>query len=88
MLFSASVLLAMEILITIHSCTDRGDTVNDTPLINILAVDDRPENLLALENLLEAPGRALFKAASGNEALGMLMEHEFALVLLDVQMPE
>jgi CheY-like chemotaxis protein len=54
----------------------------------ILIVDDRPENLIALEGLLESRDLAIYKAVSGNEALGMVLEHDFALVLLDVQMPE
>jgi len=55
---------------------------------NILIVDDRKENLFALEALLEAPGLNIEKATSGNEALGLVLEHDFAVVLLDVQMPE
>jgi two-component system sensor histidine kinase/response regulator len=58
-----------------------------TPL-NILLVDDRPENLLVLEHMLVAPDRQLFKATSGNEALRLVLKHEFALVLLDIEMPE
>ncbi|MEW6427790.1 MAG: diguanylate cyclase [Thermodesulfobacteriota bacterium] len=54
---------------------------------SILLVDDRPENLVALEAVLEQPGVRLFKATSGNEALELLLKHEFALVLMDVQMP-
>ena len=55
--------------------------------ISILAVDDRPENLLALENLLESPELEIVKAGSGDEALSKTIDHEFALILLDVQMP-
>lgn len=56
--------------------------------INILVVDDRVENLLVLESLLEHMECNIIKATSGNEALGLMLEHEFALVLLDVQMPD
>ena len=56
--------------------------------VNLLLVDDRPENLFALESILEGPDRNIFKAYSGNEALSLVLEHDFALVLLDVQMPE
>jgi signal transduction histidine kinase/HPt (histidine-containing phosphotransfer) domain-containing protein len=55
---------------------------------NILIVDDRVENLRALEKILERPGLNIKKATSGNEALALLLEHDFALVLLDVRMPE
>jgi signal transduction histidine kinase/response regulator RpfG family c-di-GMP phosphodiesterase len=56
--------------------------------ISILLVDDRPENLLSLENLLKSKELNIIKATSGNDALGLMLRHEFALVLLDVQMPE
>ncbi|NWH06121.1 PAS domain S-box protein [Desulfobacter latus] len=56
--------------------------------IHILAVDDRPENLLALETLLESPELEIVKAGSGDEALSKTIDHEFALILLDVQMPD
>ena len=54
---------------------------------NILLVDDRPENLITLEGILESPELVIFKASSGNEALSLMFENNFALVLLDVQMP-
>ncbi len=56
--------------------------------VNILIVDDRKENLLAMEALLESPELTIIKAESGNQALGLMLEFNFALVLLDVQMPE
>jgi len=62
--------------------------MNEIEKINVLIVDDRPENLLALESLLENPSLNIMKAYSGNEALGLVLQHDFALVLLDVQMPE
>ncbi len=55
--------------------------------INILAVDDREENLLTIENILDSTDINLVKAHSGNEALAMMFDYDFALVLLDVQMP-
>jgi len=54
---------------------------------DILVVDDRPENLLTLVGILESPQLNIIKARSGNEALGLLLEHNVALVLMDVQMP-
>jgi CheY-like chemotaxis protein len=50
-------------------------------------VDDRPENLVALEAILHGLGHQLIRAASGEEALKRLLVDEVALILLDVQMP-
>ena len=60
----------------------------DREKVNLLLVDDRKENLIALEALLESPDLRIVKAESGNQALGLMLEFDFALVLLDVQMPE
>src|ERR671935_70982 len=57
-------------------------------MANILLVDDRPENLLALEGILAPLGQPLLYAHSGDEALRQLLQHEVAVILLDVQMPE
>ncbi len=55
--------------------------------VNVLLVDDLRENLVALEALLRQPGRRIFTARSGEEALSLMLEHAFALAILDVQMP-
>ena len=55
--------------------------------VDLLLVDDRPENLTALSALLERPDRVLHTATSGEEALRVMMRQDFAVVLLDVQMP-
>ncbi|MBP9791288.1 MAG: response regulator, partial [Bacteroidia bacterium] len=68
-----------------------SDTKNSVSLqhpIKILLVDDRPENLISLESMLENGNRTIIKANSGNEALKVALEDEIALILLDVQMPD
>src|SRR5438552_7754048 len=52
----------------------------------ILLVDDQPANLLALEAVLEELGQELVRAGSGEEALRRLLDQDFAVILLDVQM--
>ncbi len=58
-----------------------------TERAKILLVDDRPENLLALEAILSALDQELVRANSGEEALRALLKDEFALILLDARMP-
>lgn len=58
------------------------------PAPKILVVDDTPANLVAMRHLLANSGAQLFEAGSGNEALALCLDHEFALILLDVNMPE
>jgi CheY-like chemotaxis protein len=53
----------------------------------ILLVDDRPENLLALEAILSSLDQILVRATSGEEALKALLADDYAVILLDVQMP-
>ena len=60
----------------------------DIPAQNVLMVDDTPENLVALQVVLEDLPCQLVSVTSGAEALGKLLKQDFSLVLLDVQMPE
>lgn len=55
--------------------------------VNILVVDDRPEGILAVQAVLNSPFYNLVTASSGTEALKHLLMHDFAVILLDVQMP-
>jgi signal transduction histidine kinase len=59
-----------------------------TRLPNILLVDDLPENLVALSALLRRDDAVVLSAASGREALELLLAHDVALAIVDVQMPE
>jgi CheY-like chemotaxis protein len=73
--------------------TTRDDSVavigeDGTLRPNILIVDDRSENLLTMETALRFVDADIVKALSGQEALSLMMRHDFAVVLLDVQMPE
>jgi signal transduction histidine kinase len=56
--------------------------------VKILLVDDKPENLVALEAVLDGLGQQLIKAQSGKDALRACLEHDFAAILLDVKMPD
>ena len=60
---------------------------NESDKVNILMVDDSPDKLLAIESVLEPLGPNLVKAYSGEEALRILLRQDFALILLDVNMP-
>jgi signal transduction histidine kinase/CheY-like chemotaxis protein len=65
----------------------RPPAEHDVGAVNVLLVDDRPENLLALEAILEPLGLTMVRAHSGAEALKSVLQHDFAAILLDVQMP-
>lgn len=56
--------------------------------VKILLVDDQPENLLSAGAVLESLGQEVIMAESGREALRHLLDHDFAVILLDVMMPE
>ena len=59
-----------------------------TEQVNLLLVDDHEENLLALEAILDNPAYNLVRANSGKAALKQVLAHDFAVILLDVVMPE
>ncbi len=67
---------------------DRPTADPDADRVNILLVDDQPANLLALEAMLQGLGQTLIRAESGREALRWLLTHDFAVILLDVKMPD
>jgi PAS domain S-box-containing protein len=67
--------------------TNPAKFTGDRDTARILLVDDHPQNLLALEAILSPFGHQLVKASSGDEALKALLLDEFAVILLDVQMP-
>lgn len=56
--------------------------------VNVLLVDDRPDGLVTLGAVLDHPEYNLVKAQSGREALAHLLEKDFAVILMDVQMPD
>jgi two-component system sensor histidine kinase/response regulator len=66
---------------------ERAAAENEDGKVSILMVDDTPENLIALEAVLTDLGQRIVKASSGQEALRMLLREEFAVILLDVNMP-
>ena len=61
--------------------------VADSGTAKILVVDDRPDKLIAFESILQELQQEVFTAGSGAEALKLLLEHEFAVILMDVNMP-
>ncbi|HWL85834.1 MAG TPA: response regulator, partial [Polyangiaceae bacterium] len=70
---------------TFETPTTGPKSKRNTP--RVLLVDDDPANLLALEAVLEPLGQPIMKARSGEAALRLLLEHEFAVILLDLRMP-
>ncbi|MCF5946612.1 response regulator, partial [Xanthomonas perforans] len=70
------------------TATGLAASSDDTESTKILIVDDVPQNLVAMEALLQRDGIRVLCAASGAQALELLLEHDVALALLDVHMPE
>src|SRR5213594_4760081 len=67
--------------------TSKGEAMTAEVKANILLVDDHPESLLALEAVLADLGQNLVRADSGRQALRCVLNQDFAVILLDVQMP-
>jgi PAS domain S-box-containing protein len=62
--------------------------MNNKEKANILIVDDKANNIFALEQVLSQPGRNLIRAINGKEALKIVLDKEIDLIILDVQMPD
>lgn len=80
----------MELPSSVYDDSDDLLVQDDQPLATppkLLLVDDKQENLFTLKRILASVGGELHTAMSGQEALGLMLEHNYALVLLDVQMP-
>ncbi|HET6614052.1 MAG TPA: response regulator [Kofleriaceae bacterium] len=73
----------------VDGANSQGTSIARPPVrvADVLLVDDNPQNLLAIEVALEGIAAPIIKARSGQEALRHLLTEDFALVLLDVQMP-
>lgn len=67
----------------------KKEETSDKSTVKILAVDDREDNLLSIETILEQENYTIIKANSGRAALKILLQqHDFTLILMDVQMPD
>jgi signal transduction histidine kinase/DNA-binding response OmpR family regulator len=65
-----------------------ADRPHAVDAVNILVVDDQPDKILVFRTILDELGENIVTASSGSEALKRMLEYEFAVVLLDVNMPE
>jgi len=79
--------IGTTILFTIPEYEAASGTQSSAP-VKILVVDDRAENRLALETILEQPGYEIVCAGSGQDALRSALVHDFSVVLLDIDMPD
>ena len=69
--------------------TIKKDDISEKSIVKILAVDDREDNLLSIETILDQENYTIIKANSGRAALKILLQqHDFTLILMDVQMPD
>lgn len=70
-----------------HTVSNATLSIDELPRVSVLLVDDRPENLLALEVSLEPLGQRLVRAESGTAALRAVLDEQFAVILMDIRMP-
>src|SRR5437867_9108970 len=78
---------AMETDVTEILSAETPDSYQAKDRANILLVDDRQDKLLAMEAILDDLGQNMVKVSSGREALRCLLQRDFAVILLDVNMP-
>src|SRR5262245_28771467 len=76
-----------ENLLRLPEKPPHGATMSNSNKVDILVVDDLPEKLLVYETMLEELGQNVVTADSGAEALKQVLQHDFAVILLDVNMP-
>ena len=77
----------MPVMGTVSATTGAADPFGPPSRVNLLVVDDRPEQRIAMEAVFAELPVQVFQADSGTEALRLLLAHDFALILLDVNMP-
>jgi len=70
-----------------RSSVDLSSTDGGSSVVNVLIVDDEPKNLTVLETVLDSPRYRVIRAESADTALLALLRHDFAVLILDVQMP-
>ncbi len=83
----SSVGVGTTLFFSIPAASERASANDIRDVANILLVDDRPENLLSLEAILERPDYRLVSARSGQEALALALREPFAVALIDIAMP-
>ncbi len=76
-----------SVLFTIPAASARPKHEGPTEVANILLVDDRPENLVALSAILDRPDYRVVTATSGEEALRVALKERFSVALIDIAMP-
>ena len=80
-------------IVTFPTSANGPKTAESTPRVSLLTlpkvllVDDNADSIVALTAILEAPDRQLLSAQSGRDALRLLLEHDFAAIVMDVKMP-